>query len=267
MTSPAEYARLVYRNNVLARNKTARNGHGTPYPVDAEELRILQDASFGPRSSGGRLYPGWWISVEEAFQRLFQPAANNADTNEKRQRIHRTVQSLQQSQKLTWDLVIKMFPDIDACYFHGDLRRRVHLCWRTFPDYQCGGGLTIWPGFQGGSNPRVRISLRTDMKWESLPNTFALALLVHEMIHAYFLVHCGHPGALEMAAQDPAHGPLFVAAAERLERMMGFHISVRLEFDLPQLAREEVMGQQRDRLLVPQIRPQNFFNWNPYLPV
>ncbi|KAF7192627.1 hypothetical protein HII31_06033 [Pseudocercospora fuligena] len=209
-----------YSNNVIANDVKARNGHGTPYPVDSKELKILQDPLFGPGSKDFRPNPPQ-ISPRQAFERLRTYQRPDAKSNNR----WKALREAMKCEKLTWDLIIKVFDDIDACYFGGDLRRRVYLRWRPFDaDEQIAIGMTmsVCP-FK--NRRRVSIHLRTNHKWEAVPKTTALGTLVHEMLHAYFLIHCGDFGSIEFGCADPSHGPIFMAAARMLERLTSLDLT------------------------------------------
>lgn len=134
---------------------------------------------------------------------------------------------------IMWDLVIKMFDDLDLVYFHGHLGYRVLLQWVGFGESAAivaadpslsNIGLTVPPYTYPNDHPRVRIYMRCDFKWDALPRLFPLGCLMHEMLHAWFIVRCGAYGARECEAEDPSHGPLFVEAAKWLEDQSGFDL-------------------------------------------
>ncbi|EME80385.1 uncharacterized protein MYCFIDRAFT_78127 [Pseudocercospora fijiensis CIRAD86] len=209
-----------YSNNIIADNMTARNGHGTPYPVDSKELRILQDPLFGPGSRGFRTNPPR-ISLQQAYERLCTYQRPDAKSNNR----WKALREAMKCEKLTWDLIIKMFDDIDACFFNGDLRRRVYLRWRPFDgEEEIAIGVTM-SACAWENRKRVSISLRTNHKWEAVPKTSVLGTLVHEMVHAYFLIHCGELGSLEFGCMDPSHGTVFTAAANMLERLTSLDLT------------------------------------------
>ena len=147
--------------------------------------------------------------------------------------------------KLGPDLQVKMFNDLDKVLFHGDLKRRVILRWadtgecfeRVGPGYGPGegpGAMTIEAGTDG--QPRIHIRMNAIAAQLPYPhgppmadrNAFYIGVVVHEMVHAWFFVHCGlrgpgSPGFVDPAlgpGQDPHHGYYFYDPAKCvIERM------------------------------------------------
>lgn len=209
---------FYYSNNVVANDMTACNGHGTPYPVSSKELSILQNPMVGPEHKHYRKNPPK-ISHQQAYERLCTYQRADARSRNRWKALHEAMKC----EKLTWDLIIKVFDDLDACYFNGDLRRRVHVRWKPFRGKeQVAMGMTEPVNLY---HNRVTIYLRTNYKWEALPKTTALGTLVHEMLHAYFLIHCGD--TKESGCVDPVHGPIFTAAARMLERLTSLDLTTK----------------------------------------
>ena len=64
--------------------------------------------------------------------------------------------------------------------------------------------------------PRVKIRLNADLDWASLGKRALLGFLAHEMLHAYFFIHCGVSGyhdLVTMPGMDSGHGIYFTRAA------------------------------------------------------
>ena len=137
---------------------------------------------------------------------------------------------------LTWDLLVKMFNDLDIILFHGDLRRRVCLKWVDMR--LCGMprqlGYTHCP--MNWNTHRITIMMSSDTEWRQFPPEYALGVLLHEMLHAYFAVWCGHD-TIEIAwepDQHPGHGIIFMAAARRMERLVAVDMTSHpQEFEHP----------------------------------
>lgn len=82
-----------------------------------------------------------------------------------------------------------LFDSLDQCLFRGKLKGMVFLKWRSLSDNS--PGVTRVPGIK---NPRISIELNTrpfDERGADLDDM--LDALIHQMIHAYFLVCCGTP--------------------------------------------------------------------------
>ena len=159
--------------------------------------------------------------MKQAFHRLFQPEDDPAPEREAaRQRYRQAMQNPHWSS----DMPIKMFNDIDILLFRGDLRRRVNVKWDSFraisicqqPDQIL--GFTMPPNTSHA--PRVKIRLNTDQDWARLGKRALLGTLAHEMLHAYFFIHCGVSGYHDLVTvpgMDSGHGFYFTRAAELME--------------------------------------------------
>ena len=227
----AELQLSKFRTSTYCARRRAKRGHGTSYTVDPTELEILQDASFDQSSPLWRPYPSRVVHPQQAFARLQTPVA---DTPETRVAAERIGAFLSRNTPIMWDLCIKIFCDYDTVLFHGDLRRRVCLRWRPYSGISglvAAGmelnaiGLTQPRNINEDHIPRITTTLRADLDWNALPRLAALGVLVHEMLHAYFLVNCGYPGCFEMQSDDPSHGPIWTAAANYLERKTGLSLT------------------------------------------
>lgn len=135
----------------------------------------------------------------------------------------------------SYDLIIKMFNDLDTLIFHGDLRGRVNLRWEALDHVTVLGrhtekngellGVTIPP--VSWHVPRVRIRLNVDVDWTQIPRWVLIGTVVHEMLHAYFYVHCGVVGyhdSITEEGMDRSHGRFFHAAARHVEAVWGLQL-------------------------------------------
>lgn len=85
------------------------------------------------------------------------------------------------------DLPFHVFNEIDAALFSGVLKGNVYLTWAPLPPALF--GRTIRAGH--GDCPRIAIELAERVKSRGAPEEI-LAVLVHQMIHAFLLQCCGH---------------------------------------------------------------------------
>ena len=89
------------------------------------------------------------------------------------------------------ELPFQVFDQLDKELFLGILKGNIYLAWSKLPrDYP---GRTTRPGRNGSGirGPRIMIELSKDLlKHGTSPHI--LAILLHQMIHAYFLQCCGH---------------------------------------------------------------------------
>jgi hypothetical protein len=168
--------------------------HGLPLPVDLKtahrELEALAHTAFSQRQ-------------EEARHRLL--AAYNLP-----------------SQKMTADLFIKIFNDLDIVLFNGMLRNRVHIQWKIMRGAYF-AGLTTEPTWTSESTVPLKgakISLNLHMDSKELAPEYFWGVVVHEMLHAYLAI-VTHNETLEHDTDDP-NGPLF--------RRSGIVLAWRLDF-------------------------------------
>lgn len=133
----------------------------------------------------------------------------------------------------SFDIAIKMFNDLDAILFHGDLKRRVNARWidlRHDPVSAESARIRA-PRWLAATNmpcdarwPRVWLRLNTHSPLWGREKRFVMATLVHEMIHAYFYVHCGETGCDDEVTErgmDEGHGFFFHEARKRIEALTG----------------------------------------------
>ena len=77
------------------------------------------------------------------------------------------------------------------------------------------------------NNGRISIFLSSDTNWSAYPEDYALGVLLHEMLHAYFMVWC-RDNTLEMIwepGQHPGHGQIFMAAARKIGKKMAVDLT------------------------------------------
>ncbi|KAK5107952.1 hypothetical protein LTR62_000497 [Meristemomyces frigidus] len=172
----------------------ARANKGTIYDIDPTELRILQDPNFGPAHSNWRPHPAP-IHPREALAKFFESPEADQKSREAEERLQRALSQ----PDARFDLLIKIFNDLDTVIFQNQLRRRVLLQWsqhdlvpsdprnRGNPD---GFVLaqTHEPGWAGQA--RIAIIMNLQAPWQELRRQRMVGSLVHEMVHAWYKVHC-----------------------------------------------------------------------------
>ncbi|KAK3669963.1 hypothetical protein LTR78_010135 [Recurvomyces mirabilis] len=197
---------------------------GAPYDVEASELAVLQDPRMSARS------PAWRplnspISQGEALARLLAPSARKHGFNDALNRIRQAMTMPHAS----GSLLIKMFNDLDTVIFHNKLRRRIYLSWRHLtqedPELIRNPCAVLWgqtnpANFHG--QPRIAIELNTQAPWSATTRKDSVGVLVHEMLHAWFMVHCGIPDDVIVAkGMDVHHGYYFHSARVHIEQNFG----------------------------------------------
>lgn len=201
--------------------------------VDREELAILQDENFNSSSAGWRPPPRQ-ITMPQALDRLLQDHNTTVEEAAEWAASHRRIIAFRDSGKpVMWDLVVKIFDDFDTVYFHDDLRRRVLRKWKQFGPWveirkvryhEVALAATCAPGEPTNTNSRVLIAMRSDCEW-GRPDTDLLGCLLHEMLHAFFIIHCGGQAAME---DNHGHGRIFVTAAKSIVVRCGLDLRTRL---------------------------------------
>ena len=150
------------------------NGPDCPVPSTAL-LRQLQDKRAAPQCSASCMELG------EAFG-----LAHEASGNDKITKIPCLDKTLKQEvyyAKL--DLPFMVFDDLDKKLFRAVLKGNVYLTWARLPTGS--HARTSRPNLHG--RPRITIELN----WHLSRNRAAtLGVLLHQMIHAYYLQCCGH---------------------------------------------------------------------------
>ncbi|USW57764.1 hypothetical protein Slin15195_G110830 [Septoria linicola] len=152
--------------------KKARNGHGSDYvrptsmsfALDYNALMTANE-SFGSHASDWRALPSP-ISMRRAKNHLCrEPALTDPKVSSALARIKEVISS---DTPVMWDLVIKMFDDLDLVYFHGHLGYRVLLQWAGFGESPTifaadrslsNIGLTVPPDTYPNAHPRTMISI------------------------------------------------------------------------------------------------------------
>ncbi|KAI9667731.1 MAG: hypothetical protein M1821_000548 [Bathelium mastoideum] len=201
---------------------------GTKYPVTKEELVVLQNPHLRPGDKGWRPYPRRALGVEEAAAGFVRYMKNDtychAWTQEEfHSAWYRLCTFLEEKDKgrsrtWHWDIVFKIFNDLDICFFNMELCRRVHLTWNFRTD---------GPGFQAETVPpsrscrRVQIILyRANLCKGNPPLFYVLGALIHEMLHAYLLIMTlANDHEYNMRGEPCYHGPSFVRCANILNRI------------------------------------------------
>ena len=166
------------------------------------------------------------ISQEEALARLLAPSARKQPWREAMNRIREG----NVMQYAIYDFLIKIFNDLDTVIFHNNLRRRVYLCWKylsdTDPEVQANPNAVLWAqanpaGFRG--QQRIAIELNLQAPWGLMSRQDTVGVLVHEMLHAWYMVHCGIPNDVVLTADmDTHHGYYFHSARMYIEQNYNF---------------------------------------------
>ena len=157
--------------------------------------------------------------MPQAFQQLFSP--HPIKKTQAYEDSWRRIVDVAPS-RLTWDLLVKMFYDLDVIMFHGDLCRRVLFKWVEMRLLGDPGQLGLTQGPKDWRNERIKLMLASDLDWTQYPPGYALGVLLHEMLHAYFMVWCRHDTLETTFApdNDGTHGVIFTEAAKRIEKKM-----------------------------------------------
>ncbi|KAK3654177.1 hypothetical protein LTR56_004232 [Elasticomyces elasticus] len=213
---------------ILHEGDTISTNAGVPYPVAERDLANLQDESIDRHSSRWRTYPSP-ISRDKALRLLNEGLRM---TNEHTQAVERLNTFLYQMGYPGIDLPIKVFNDLDFLFFQGSLKNRVTLVWskysvsRTREPFGSAYGLT-WPAGSNG-NARVNIRLNSTCDWGDLGGMReCIFTLLHEMIHAWYMVQCGrHDEGPDPSTEittgllDKHHGYYFHSAKEAVNNII-----------------------------------------------
>nr|OQO25256.1 hypothetical protein B0A51_07037 [Rachicladosporium sp. CCFEE 5018] len=189
---------------------------GSKYPCDSLDLERLQattSLTIEPSPSP--------CSRRDVFLTWLQNLHKDTEANE---RLQQNFLSVRDTIGQTWDLPMKMFHDLDAALFHGQLRGRVILRWEAVNIYQNRKLGYAQHVLAAGDDPEyIKIALRFNMDWSCRPRHYMIDVLVHEMLHAYYIMRCG-------AGTDTpgGHGPLFVQSAMKLRSMTGLDVAGEL---------------------------------------
>lgn len=149
------------------------NGPHSSSP-DSASLHNLQEKGAAPRSPPTRL------DLEEAFGLAHEALENVKIT---------TVPCLERNTGRIhysgYDLPFAVFNDLDTLFFRSRLKGNVYLTWARLPRGVY--ARTSRPGFHG--TPRITIELS---RYAANIRSATLGILLHQMIHAYYLQSCGH---------------------------------------------------------------------------
>ncbi|KAK0261748.1 hypothetical protein LTS09_003841 [Friedmanniomyces endolithicus] len=262
--SRIDYATAIARSQPAWDKMTAHANSGSPYSISEKELTILQDPSFGPESSGWRPLPAP-CSLPQAHAEL-RMAHTRRPTWAQCAARKRLLDSQTSSHgSRSPGLIIKMVNDIDTVLFGDTLRNRILVHWIDHSVYtrklQAALGekegkqgkqekayldavtrnlaTTILPParFRDSVRPAIYISAEA-ICFASQSRVNLIALLIHEMLHAYLAIltsnddedetgrerHTGRDdGDGELGRAASTHGPLFETSCGVLAARLGFH--------------------------------------------
>ncbi|KAK3677662.1 Bifunctional purine biosynthetic protein ADE5,7 [Recurvomyces mirabilis] len=195
-----EYATAIARSQPDWERMAAHANTGTPYIVPEDELRILQDPKFGPDDSEWRDLPVR-VTLTQAHLLLKHAAGQRLTWAQMaaRQRLleaHRSPHGTRSP-----GLLIKMVNDLDTILFGGALRNRILVHWINMSTYTrrldtlrsahekplaTVLATTVVPPKRLSQSVRPAIYLSAEiMCYASESKVQPLALLIHEMLHAY----------------------------------------------------------------------------------
>lgn len=140
-----------------------------------DEIAILQNPTIKPARDAHKFQHQEAIKVVEQSTSAHLTLIKEKTYFVKEARCHRS------------DLPFHVFNEIDAALFLGVLKSNVYLKWAPLPPALF--GRTIRPG--RGDCPRIAIELAERVKSRGAPEEI-LAVLLHQMIHAFLLQCCGH---------------------------------------------------------------------------
>ncbi|KAK1811449.1 hypothetical protein LTR12_014201 [Friedmanniomyces endolithicus] len=262
-TSRADYATTIARSQPAWDKMTAHANSGSPYPISEKELIILQDPSFSPESPGWRPLPTRCSLLQaHAELRMAHTRRSTWAQHAARSRLLDAQTSSHGSRSP--GLIIKLVNDIDTVLFGGTLRNRVLVHWidhsvytgklqAAFGEKEGKAGkqekayldavtrnlaTTVLPParFRDSVRPAIYISAEA-ICFASQSRVNLIALLIHEMLHAYLaiLTSAGdddeEPGHEQYSNNDDGgewgraastHGPLFDSSCGVLAARLGF---------------------------------------------
>ncbi|KAK5699227.1 hypothetical protein LTR17_023434 [Elasticomyces elasticus] len=247
-----EYATAIAKSQPAWDKMTAHADTGTPYPISERELTVLQDPASGPDHPGWRPFPTR-ISLAQAHAML--KSAHIGRPTWAQYAARKRLLDAQTSSHGTRSpgLVIKMVNDIDTILFDGLLRNRILVHWidhsvytrrmraafskdekksNAFERITRSLATTIIPParFRDSVRPAIYISAEA-ICFASQSRVDLIALLVHEMLHAYLAVVSGDEDegvpersmdGEEVGSAAVGHGPMFEASCELLAARLGF---------------------------------------------
>jgi hypothetical protein len=109
-------------------------------------------------------------------------------------------------------LPFRLFSKLDDELFRGVLKNEIYMKWTTLPSEI--HGITSRPGLR---DTRIAIDLNKLLIHRRVPPEVLLAVLVHHMVHAYFLVCCGFRSEMtDVDKHDLGHGLGFSTLVHRI---------------------------------------------------
>lgn len=122
-----------------------------------------------------------------------------------------------------------MFNDIDTAIFHGDLKSRVYLQWINMYDIGKGHEASAFTYHDavGWNTTRIMICMGTELLG-TVPKDQIMAVLVHEMLHAYLMVWCrdSEGGERTDPRRGAGHGPTFMECARWIEDKLDLDLTI-----------------------------------------
>ncbi|KAH0541623.1 hypothetical protein FGG08_003913 [Glutinoglossum americanum] len=183
---------------------------GTKYHISQDEIDILQDKDYKP------IYQNK-MKVRKA--RDLALSALNRPLTESQQDAIARLKELRRSDCWEEDVIIKTFNDIDLVLFRGILQDNVFLGWAGGRCMKKCAGVT-WAPRLLCRRCAILISVKLLDFSSGLRDLWAT--LIHEMIHAYFLIECGRIRSRELSnIGDPDHGPCYLDFMRAIRDKMG----------------------------------------------
>lgn len=244
----AENSGSLHRRHTLPRFETPRAHHikrredtlqnhafakaGAPYSISERDLHILQSTTFDYHHREWRALP-LSVDLQEAHRRL-EAFAHSGWTQRLRDARYRLWEAYNLPQeRITADLFIKIFNDLDKVLFNGVLRNRVRVSWEYIsnraPDVPpMGKGLAFCRPAQWLTQHIERNSIIIDAAWQpQLCNReISWGVLIHEMLHAYLIITTAgffsDDRPPRICPGDTTHGPLFERTCNVLAWRLAF---------------------------------------------
>ena len=243
-------------HHIICREDTSQDyafaNAGAPYPISEEELHILQSTKFNHRHRAWRALPPS-ISLKEAHRRL-ETYAHKSPTQRQQEARQRLLQAYDlPRERMTQDLFIKIFNDLDILLFHGLLQKRVRVRWDNFTNEQLGlpldnkgpvGAYTLGPQWLKQHVERTEIVLNAVRGLQAYNREIVWGGLIHEMLHAY--LHITAAGFIleshipRYFPGDEVHGPMFQRSCNVLVWRLAF----------PEMTPGDVTGFGNERLAI-----------------
>lgn len=176
--------------------------------------------SIAPRLQDERLkcqrYLGWSIDWAVAFIVNHLSPANSPDAAKNLWRIRAFAENLSKEHR-TRDIAYRVFHKLDQILFAGYLKNAVYLNFQDMGVEVSGATYTHCHG----PNPRVKrisIVLNSNLHQQAKPRDL-IASLIHQMIHAFFLVACGPQDEKEVEYGRLSHGFHFGKVMETIKKL------------------------------------------------